>query len=166
MGLECAISFSNRLAIMLRARLNESLKEAMKAKEARRVSTLRMVMAALKDRDIAARTEDSREGVPDEEVLQMLSKMVTQRRDSIAAFEQGGRPELAAVEAEEIVIIEEFLPRQMAEEEVRAAATAVIAELGAAGPKDMGRVMAALKERHAGQMDFGRASGVVKSLLS
>lgn len=151
---------------MLRARLNDSLKEAMKAKEARRVSTLRMVMAALKDRDIAARTEDSREGVPDEEVLQMLSKMVKQRRDSISAFEQGGRPELAAVEAEEIVIIEEFLPRQMAEEEVRAAAAAVIAELNAAGPKDMGRVMAALKERHAGQMDFGRASGVVKSLLS
>jgi uncharacterized protein YqeY len=151
---------------MLRARLNDSLKEAMKAKEARRVSTLRMVMAALKDRDIAARTEDSREGVPDEEVLQMLSKMVKQRRDSITAFEQGGRPELAAAEAEEIAIIEEFLPRQMAEEEVRAAAAAVIAELGAAGPKDMGRVMAALKERHAGQMDFGRASGVVKSLLS
>ncbi len=151
---------------MLRARLNDSLKEAMKAKEARRVSTLRMVMAALKDRDIAARTEDSREGVPDDEVLQMLSKMVKQRRDSIAAFEQGGRPELAAVEAEEIAIIEEFLPRQMAEAEVKAAAAAVIAELGAAGPKDMGRVMAALKERHAGQMDFGRASGVVKSLLS
>ena len=151
---------------MLRARLNDSLKEAMKAKEARRVSTLRMVMAALKDRDIAARTEDSREGVPDEEVLQMLSKMVKQRRDSITAFEQGGRPELAAAEAEEIAIIEEFLPRQMAEEEVRAAAAAVIAELGAAGPKDMGRIMAALKERHAGQMDFGRASGVVKSLLS
>ena len=151
---------------MLRARLNDSLKEAMKAKEARRVSTLRMVMAALKDRDIAARTEDSREDVPDDEVLQMLSKMVKQRRDSIAAFEQGGRPELAAVEAEEIAIIEEFLPRQMAEAEVQAAAAAVIAELGAAGPKDMGRVMAALKERHAGQMDFGRASGVVKSLLS
>ena len=151
---------------MLRARLNDSLKEAMKAKEARRVSTLRMVMAALKDRDIAARTEDSREDVPDDEVLQMLSKMVKQRRDSIAAFEQGGRPELAAVEAEEIAIIEEFLPRQMAEAEVKAAAAAVIAELGAAGPKDMGRVMAALKERHAGQMDFGRASGVVKSLLS
>ena len=166
MGLDCAISFLNWLAPMLRARLNESLKEAMKAKEARRVSTLRMVMAALKDRDIAARTEESREGVPDDEVLQMLSKMVKQRRDSIAAFEQGGRPELAAVEAEEIAIIEEFLPRQMAEAEVQAAAAAVIAELGAAGPKDMGRVMAALKERHAGQMDFGRASGVVKSLLS
>ena len=166
MGLDCAISFLNWLAPMLRARLNESLKEAMKAKEARRVSTLRMVMAALKDRDIAARTEDSREGVADDEVLQMLSKMVKQRRDSIAAFEQGGRPELAAVEAEEIAIIEEFLPRQMAEAEVQAAAAAVIAELGAAGPKDMGRVMAALKERHAGQMDFGRASGVVKSLLS
>jgi len=151
---------------MLRARLNDSLKEAMKAKEARRVSTLRMVMAALKDRDIAARTEDSREGVPDDELLQMLSKMVKQRRDSIAAFEQGGRPDLAAVEAEEIAIIEEFLPRQMAEAEVQAAAAAVIAELGAAGPKDMGRIMAALKERHAGQMDFGRASGVVKSLLT
>jgi len=151
---------------MLRTRLNDSLKEAMKAKEARRVSTLRMVMAALKDRDIAARTEDSREGVPDDELLQMLSKMVKQRRDSIAAFEQGGRPDLAAVEAEEIAIIEEFLPRQMAEAEVQAAAAAVIAELGAAGPKDMGRVMAALKERHAGQMDFGRASGVVKSLLT
>ena len=166
MGLDWPISFLNWLAPMLRARLNESLKEAMKAKEARRVSTLRMVMAALKDRDIAARTEESREGVPDDEVLQMLSKMVKQRRDSIAAFEQGGRPELAAVEAEEIAIIEEFLPRQMAEAEVQAAAAAVIAELGAAGPKDMGRVMAALKERHAGQMDFGRASGVVKSLLS
>jgi len=166
MGLDFIISFFIRLALMLRARLNDSLKEAMKAKEARRVSTLRMVMAALKDRDIAARTEDSREDVPDDEVLQMLSKMVKQRRDSIAAFEQGGRPDLAAVEAEAIAIIEEFLPRQMAEAEVQAAAAAIIAELGAAGPKDMGRVMAALKERHAGQMDFGRASGVVKSLLS
>jgi uncharacterized protein len=166
MGLDLIILFFIRLALMLRARLNDSLKEAMKAKEARRVSTLRMVMAALKDRDIAARTEDSREDVPDDEVLQMLSKMVKQRRDSIAAFEQGGRPDLAAVEAEEIAIIEEFLPRQMAEAEVQAAAAAIIAELGAAGPKDMGRVMAALKERHAGQMDFGRASGVVKSLLS
>ena len=150
---------------MLRARLNDSLKEAMKAKDQRRVSTLRMVLAALKDRDIAARTEDSREGVPDDEVLQMLTKMVKQRRDSIAAFEQGGRPELAAAEAAEIAIIEEFLPQQMDEAEVRAAAAAAIAETGAASAKDMGKVMAILKERHAGQMDFARASGVVKSLL-
>ena len=150
---------------MLRARLNDSLKDAMKAKDQRRVSTLRMVLAALKDRDIAARTEDSREGVPDDEVLQMLTKMVKQRRDSIAAFEQGGRPELAAAEAAEIAIIEEFLPQQMDEAEVRAAAAAAIAETGAASAKDMGKVMAILKERHAGQMDFARASGVVKSLL-
>jgi uncharacterized protein YqeY len=151
---------------MLRSRLNDSLKEAMKAKDQRRVSTLRMVLAALKDRDIAARTEESREGIPDEEVLGMLTKMVKQRRDSITAFEQGGRADLAAAEAEEIAIIEGFLPRQMDEAEVRAAAAAVVQELGAAGPKDMGKVMAALKERHAGQMDFGKASGVVKGLLT
>jgi uncharacterized protein len=150
----------------LRERLNDQLKESMRAKNQKRVSTLRMVLAALKDKDIAARTETNREGVPDDEVLSLLAKMIKQREESATAFESGGRPELAASEREEISIIREFMPQQMSGEEARAAAQAVIAELGASSMKDMGRVMAALKERYAGQMDFAKASGVVKDLLS
>lgn len=150
----------------LRDRFNEQLKEAMRAKDQKRVSTLRMVLAALKDKDIAARTETSREGVPDDEVLSLLAKMVKQREESAAAFESGGRPELAANEREEIAVIREFMPKQMSPEEARAAAQGVIAELGATAIKDMGRVMAALKERYAGRMDFAQASGTVKDLLS
>jgi uncharacterized protein len=150
----------------LRERLNDQLKESMRAKNQKRVSTLRMVLAALKDKDIAARTETNREGVPDEDVLSLLAKMIKQREESATAFESGGRPELAASEREEISIIREFMPQQMSGEEARAAAQAVIAELGASSMKDMGRVMAALKERYAGQMDFAKASGVVKDLLS
>jgi uncharacterized protein YqeY len=150
----------------LRERFSEELKEAMRAKDAKRVSTLRMVLAALKDRDIAARTETSREGVPNEDVLTLLAKMIKQREESAAAFESGGRPELAAGEREEIAIIRAFMPQQMSAEESRGAAQAVIAELGATSMKDMGKVMAALKERYAGQMDFARASATVKALLS
>ncbi|HEX3943371.1 MAG TPA: GatB/YqeY domain-containing protein [Rhizomicrobium sp.] len=150
----------------LRERLNDQLKDSMRAKDQKRVSTLRMVLAALKDKDIAARTETSREGVPDDEVLSLLAKMIKQREEAATAFESGGRPELAASEREEIAIIREFMPQQMSAEESRAAAQAVITELGAASMKDMGRVMAALKERHAGQMDFAKASGMVKDLLS
>jgi uncharacterized protein len=150
----------------LRERLNDQLKESMRAKNQKRVSTLRMVLAALKDKDIAARTETNREGVPDDEVLSLLAKMIKQREESATAFESGGRLELAASEREEISIIREFMPQQMSGEEARAAAQAVIAELGASSMKDMGRVMAALKERYAGQMDFAKASGVVKDLLS
>jgi hypothetical protein len=150
----------------LREQFNEQLKEAMKAKDARRVSTLRMINAALKDKDIAARTETSREGISDDDVLGLLAKMIKQREESAAAFESGGRPELAANERGEIAIIREFMPQQMSAEEARAAAQVVIAETGAASMKDMGKVMAALKERYAGQMDFAKASGTVKELLS
>ncbi|MBV9062223.1 MAG: GatB/YqeY domain-containing protein [Alphaproteobacteria bacterium] len=150
----------------LRERFNDQLKEAMRAKDQKRVSTLRMVLAALKDKDIAARTETSREGVPDEEVLALLAKMIKQREESAAAFESGGRPELAGNERAEIGIIREFMPKQMSPDEARAAAQAVMAEVGANSMKDMGKVMAALKERYAGQMDFSKTSAVVKELLS
>lgn len=149
----------------LRDRFTDALKDAMKARDQKRVSTLRMVLAALKERDIAQRTEQSREEVPDEEILSLLAKMIKQREESAAAFESGGRPELAAAEREEIAIIREFQPRQMTAEETTAAARATVKELGASSLKDMGRVMAALKERYAGQMDFGRAGGAVKELL-
>ena len=149
----------------LRERLNDQLKDSMRAKDQKRVSTLRMVLAAIKDKDIAARTEANREGVPDDEVLSLLAKMIKQREESATAFESGGRPELAASEREEIAIIREFMPQQMTAEEARAVAQSAITELGASSMKDMGKVMAALKERYAGQMDFAKASGMVKELL-
>ena len=150
----------------LREQLNESTKEAMKAKDAKRLSTLRMVQAALKDRDIAARTETSRELLGDDDILLLLAKMIKQREESAAAYDTGNRPDLAASEREEIAVIRSFMPRQMSDGETRDAARATIEELGAAQMKDMGRVMAAMKERFAGQMDFAKASGVVKELLS
>ncbi len=150
----------------LRERINDSLKEAMKAKDQRRVSTLRLVNAALKDRDIAARTETSRDLLGDDEILSLLAKMIKQREDSIAAYEAGNRPELAAAERDEIAVIRDFMPKQMTAEEAKIAIAAVIADVGASSIKDMGKVMAALKERHAGQMDFGKASGAVKEALT
>ena len=150
----------------LREQFNEQMKEAMKAKDQRRLSTLRLVLAALKDRDIAARTETSRELLGDDEILLLLAKMIKQREDSVAAYEAGNRPELAAAEREEIAIIRSFMPRQMGPEEAKAAAQGIIAETGATAMKDMGKVMAVLKERYAGQMDFAKASGTVKELLS
>jgi uncharacterized protein YqeY len=150
---------------MLRERLNEALKQAMKAKNSRAVSTLRLVLAALKDRDIAARSRGVTDGIDEAEIVEMLHKMVRQRRESIALFEQGNRPELAAAEAEEIAIIEAWLPKQMDEAELAAAVDAVVGELGAASLKDMGRVMAALKERFAGRMDFAKAGARVKQKL-
>ncbi len=149
----------------LREQLNESMKEAMKAKDARRLATLRMVLAALKDRDIAARTETSRELLGDDEILLLLAKMIKQREESATAFDAGNRPELAAAERGEIEVIRSFMPRQMSPEDTKAAAVAVIAELGAAAMKDMGRVMAAMKERHAGQLDMSKASALVKARL-
>ncbi|EPY02239.1 GatB/YqeY domain-containing protein [Magnetospirillum fulvum] len=150
---------------MLRQELSDALKTAMLGKDARTVSTVRLILAALKDRDIAARPNGLADGIPDTEILQMLQSMIKQRRESITIYEQGGRLELAEREAEEIAIIERFLPRQMSADEVAEAIRAVIADIGATGIKDMGRVMAALKERHAGLMDFSRASVVVKSAL-
>jgi uncharacterized protein len=153
-------------AMGLREQFNDQLKEAMKAKDNRRVSTLRMVLAGLKDKDIAARTETSREGISDDDVLGLLAKMIKQREESALAYEQGGRPALAKSEQEEIAIIRSFMPKQMDANEAKVAIQSVIAELGAGSMKDMGKVMAALKERYAGQMDFGKASGTTKDLLS
>lgn len=150
----------------LREQINDSLKEAMKAKDQKRVGTLRLVNAALKDRDIAARTETSRELLGDDEILSLLAKMIKQREDSIAAYEAGKRPELADAERAEIAVIREFMPKQMSAEDSKAAIAKVIADLGAASIKDMGRVMATLKERFAGQMDFAKASGAVKEALT
>ena len=150
----------------LREQINDSLKEAMKARDQKRVGTLRLVNAALKDKDIAARTETSRELLGDDEILSLLAKMIKQREDSITAYEGGNRPELAAAERDEIAIIRDFMPKQMSADETKAAIAKVIADLGAASIKDMGKVMTALKERFAGRMDFGKASGAVKEALS
>lgn len=153
------------MGAMLRQRLNDALKAAMLGRDARTVSTVRLILAALKDRDIAARPRGLADGIPDEEILQMLQSMTKQRRESIALYEQGGRLELAQQEAEEIAIIEKFLPAQLSETEMGEAVAAQIAEIGAQGLKDMGRVMAALKEHYAGRMDFTKASGIVKRKL-
>src|SRR5580692_6634748 len=150
----------------LRQQLNDSMKEAMKSKDAKRVATVRLVLAALKDRDIAARTETSRDLLGDDEILSLLAKMIKQRDESAVAFDAGNRPELAAGEREEIAIIRSFMPAQMDEAGVKAAAAATIADLGATSIKDMGKVMAAMKERYAGRMDFARASALVKASLS
>ncbi|HEY6577855.1 MAG TPA: GatB/YqeY domain-containing protein [Rhizomicrobium sp.] len=150
----------------LRVEFNDALKDAMKARDQRRVSTLRMVLAALKDRDIANRTGENRAGIGDDEILTLLAKMIKQREESASAYESGGRPELAAGERDEIAIIRAFQPRQMTEQETRDAVSATLAETGASAMKDMGRVMAALKQHYAGQMDFGRAGGMVKELLA
>ena len=150
---------------MLRARLSEALKTAMKAHEARAVSTLRMVLSTLKNRDIAARDKGNTSGIDDAEIASMLQGMVKQRRESIVLYEKGNRPELARQEAEEIAIIEGFLPQQLSDAELDAAVKAAIAATGAASAKDMGRVMAALRATHAGQMDFAKASAAAKRLL-
>jgi uncharacterized protein YqeY len=151
---------------MLRDAFSERLKQAMRARESRTVSTVRLILAALKDRDIAARGSGNTEGIPEPEILRLLQGMVKQRRESIALYRQGNRPELAEQEEGEIVVIESFLPRQMSEAEIAAAARAAIADTGAAGIKDMGKVMAALRERHAGVIDMARAGPVVKQLLA
>lgn len=148
----------------MREMLAQALKTAMKAGDKRRTSTLRLIQAAIHDRDIVQRGA-GKEPVSDEEILQILTKMVKQRQESAKAFEDGNRLELAAQEREESVIISEFLPKQMGEDEVREAARKAIAEVGAEGLRDMGRAMNALKERYPGQMDFGKASGIVKELL-
>jgi uncharacterized protein YqeY len=148
----------------VRETIDEALKTAQKAREAERVSTLRLMRAAIQANDIAGRGEGRKEA-GDAEILQILAKMVKQREESASAFEAGKRPELAAKERGEIEIIRDFMPKQMGEAEVRAAAEAAIKETGAAGMRDMGKVIGRLKEQYAGQMDFSRASGIVKELL-
>lgn len=137
----------------------------MKAKEKHKVSTLRLILAAIKDRDISSRDTVESDGISDEIILQLLAKMVRQRGESIKLYERGGRDALAAREAEEIVIIEDFLPRQLDDAEIGAAIREAIEEVGATGLKDMGRAMATLKARYAGQMDFAKASALVKQQL-
>ncbi|MBL4691346.1 MAG: GatB/YqeY domain-containing protein [Rhodospirillales bacterium] len=151
---------------MLRTRLSDALKTSMKGRDAKSTAALRLILAALKDRDIAARAKGDRDGISNDEVLGMLQSMIKQRRESIALYEKGGRMELAQQEAEEIAVIEEFLPEQMGPDEMVAAIEGVIAELKAKSLKDMGRVMAALKENYAGKMDFSSASAGVKERLS
>jgi len=151
---------------MLRERLNEALKDAMRARNQPVVGTIRMILAGIKDRDIAARPKGNATGIDDGEILSLLRSMIKQRQESIVLYQQGGRQELADKEAAEIVVIEGFMPRQMDDEETAAAIRAVIAETGAASVKDMGKVMAELRARHAGLMDFAKASPLVKQLLS
>ena len=148
----------------MRDKINDDLKTAMKAGEKDRVGTLRLINAAIKSADIDARPS-GKDKISDSDILLVLAKMVKQRRDSIEQFNAGGRPELAEKEQAEISVIEGYLPQQMSEDEAKAAIAAAIKETGAAGPKDMGKVMAALKAKYAGQMDFGRASGLTKDLL-
>lgn len=150
---------------MLRTQLNDALKAAMKGKDERAVGTLRLILAALKDRDIAARGKGRAEGIEEAEILQMLQTMIKQRREAIALYEQGGRLELAQQEGEEIAIIERFLPRPLEGPELEQAVSGVISELGATSLKDMGRTMQALKERYPGRMDPTRASQLVRARL-
>lgn len=151
---------------MLREKFKDDLKLAMKARNERATSTLRLIQAALKDRDIAARGRGKMDGIDEAEILSMLQGMIKQRRESIEQFEKGGRPELARQEQEEIAVIEGYLPQQIGDAEAEKAVKDLIAELGAASIKDMGRTMAALKERYAGRMDMTKASALVKQALT
>lgn len=146
--------------------MSAALKDAMKAKDSARLSTLRLINAAIKDKAISKRGDGEDSEVSDDEILAILAKMVKQRHESARAYEEGGRLELAASERAEIEIIEAFLPRQLSEEEVTAAVDAVISETGAASIRDMGRVMGALKGQYAGQMDFGQVGPIVKARLA
>lgn len=150
---------------MLRERITAEMKDAMKAGEKQKLSTVRMIQAALKDKDIEARGLGKSQ-TSDEDILALLQKMIKQRQEAAGVYEQGGRPELAETERAEAQIIQTFLPQQLDEAETKAAIADAIAETGAAGPKDMGKVIAALKAKYTGRMDFGRASGLVKDALA
>ena len=150
----------------LRERLQISLKDAMKAKEADRLSTLRLINAAIKDREIAARGEGNELEVGEADILAILGKMVKQRQESARAYEEGGRLELAEKELAEVKVIEEFLPRQLTPAEVEAAIAAAVVDAGASSIRDMGKVMAVLKGKYTGQMDFGAVGPMVKARLS
>lgn len=148
----------------MRQQISEALKTAIRTQDKKRTSTLRLINAAIQDRDIANRGQ-GKDQVSDDEILQILTKMVKQREDSARAFEEGNRIELAEQEREEMAIIREFLPKQLGEEQVRHACQQAIKEVGAEGLRDMGKCMNALKEKYPGQMDFGKASGIVKTML-
>ena len=149
----------------MRDAISTAQKEALKSKDKTALSTIRLITAALKDRDIAARTKGSGEGISDDEILSMLQTMIKQRAESVKLYNEGNRPELAAAENEEIRVIQQFLPQQLSAEELDAAITSAIAESGAESVKDMGKVMGVLKASYAGQIDFGAASSEVKGRL-
>lgn len=151
---------------MLRNSLNEALKTALKSQEKCEISTLRLILAALKDRDIAARGDGDGEGIGEDEILEMLNKMVRQRRDSAEVYRGNGRPELADKEEREIEVVRRFLPRPLNDDEMQGAIGDVIGELEARTVEDMGKVMGTLKQRFAGRMDFGKASALVKEQLA
>jgi uncharacterized protein len=148
----------------MRERFTAEMKEALKAGDKRRLGAIRLIQAALKDKDIEARG-NGKEPLSDEEILALLQKMVKQRQESITMYEQGGRAELAQQEKDEVTVISSYLPQQMDEAETKAAIEAAIAETGAASMKDMGKVVAALRAKYAGRMDFAKASGLVKDML-
>jgi uncharacterized protein YqeY len=152
-------------AMSVRESLTEAMKAAMKGGDKERLSTIRMVNAAIKDKDIAGRTSGS-DKISDAEIIELLAKMVKSREESVKLYDEGGRPELAAGERAEIAVIRAFMPEQMDQAAMEAAVKDIVAELGAAGMKDMGRVIATLKERFSGRMDFGKASGLVKAALT
>lgn len=151
---------------MLRQQLNDALKTAMRNRDQITLSTIRLILAAIKDRDIQARTQGRADGLSDQEILQLLQTLVKQRREAISLYEKGGRVELCEREQAEIAVIEQFLPRQFSEVETEQAVKELLDELGAHALKDMGRVMSELRGRYAGQMDFGKASSVVKKCLA
>jgi len=151
---------------MLRDQLTTSMKQAMKDKDKRRLTTIRLILAAIKDRDIAARTDKNATLDEDAVVLEILSKMIKQRKESVVVYEEAGRLELAQQEQAEMEIISEFQPRQMSDEEIEVAVQQVIVKTEATGLKDLGKIMATLKETYAGQMDFSKASAVARAVLS
>ena len=149
----------------MRERIAQAMKDALKSKDQAALSTIRLISAALKDRDIAARSENNHDGISDDEILSMLQTMIKQRNESAKMYEDGGRPELAAAEQAEIELIKQFLPEQLSHDDIEKAIKDAVAETGAASIKDMGKVMAHLKEHYAGQMDFSAASQMVKAAL-
>ena len=154
----------------MRTRLNDDIKAAMKSGDKRRLATLRLITATIKDRDLSAHVDEQgqatgRDKLADQDILALLQKMIKQRRESIEIYRKAGRDDLVEQEAEEIGVIEAYLPQQMNEDEMRAAVAGLVADLNAKGLKDMGRVMAALKERYTGTMDFGKASAMLKEAL-
>jgi uncharacterized protein YqeY len=149
----------------MRERIAQAMKDALKSKDQAALSTIRLISAALKDRDIAARSDNNHDGISDDEILSMLQTMIKQRNESAKMYEDGGRPELAAAEQAEIELIKQFLPEQLSHDDIEKAIKDAVAEAGASSIKDMGKVMAHLKEHYAGQMDFSAASQMVKAAL-
>ena len=157
--------FPYRKEVVMRSLLDKNLKEAIRSQEKQRLATLRLINAAIKDRDIAVRSEENTEGVSDSEIILILSNMVKQRKQSIVQYEEGGRIELADRERQEIKIIEEFLPSQLSEQEIREEVSKIIESKDQLNIKDIGKVMGELKTKFSGRMDFGKASEIVKALL-